>query len=151
MAFGNFKDLVKRTGSDKVLWAKAFKIVVNPKYRGHQRGLASVAYKYFDKKSAGNGNYPIWMVTTQNETTQFQQLAAVLADMELISKFNKEIKFLLCVIDIFCKYARVIPLKNKKGVTIVNALQSILNGSNGKPNKIWVDKLNFTIDQWNRG
>ena len=46
--------------------------------------------------------------------------------MWLISKFNKGIRFLLCVIDIFCKYARVIPLKDKKGVTIVNVFHEIL-------------------------
>ena len=66
---------------------------------------------------------------------------ADLADMQLISKFNKIFRFLLCVIDIFSKYAWVIPLENKKGVSIINAFQKILKESNGrKPNKIWVDK-----------
>ena len=60
--------------------------------------------------------------------------------MQLISKFNKGFRFLLCVIDIFSKYACVVPLKDKKGVSIVNAFQKILKGSNRKPNKIWVDK-----------
>ena len=46
--------------------------------------------------------------------------------MQLISKFNKGFRFLLCVIDIFSKYAWVVPLKDKKGVSIVNAFQSIL-------------------------
>ena len=59
--------------------------------------------------------------------------------MQLISKFNKGFRFLLCVIDIFSKYAWVIPLKDKKSVSIVNAFQKILNDSNRKPNKIWVD------------
>ena len=57
----------------------------------------------------------------------------------LISKFNKGFRFLLCVIAI-CLYAWVVPLKDKKGVSIVNAFQSILKKSNKKPNKIWVDK-----------
>ena len=65
---------------------------------------------------------------------------ADLADMQLISQFNKGIRFLLCVIDTFSKYAWVIPLKYKKVVTIINAFQSILNDSKRKPNKIWVDK-----------
>ena len=65
---------------------------------------------------------------------------ADLADMQLLSKFNKGIRFLLCVIDIFSKYAWVIPLKDKKGITITNAFQKILDESNRKPNKIWVDK-----------
>ena len=60
--------------------------------------------------------------------------------MQLISKFNKVFRFLLCVIDIFSKYAWVIPLKDKKGVSIVDAFQKILDDSNRKPNKIWVDK-----------
>ena len=63
-----------------------------------------------------------------------------LAHMQLLSKYNKEIRFSLCVIDIFSKYAWVVPLKDKKGVSIVAAFQSILKQSNRKPNKIWVDK-----------
>ena len=60
--------------------------------------------------------------------------------MPLISKFNKGFRFLLCVVDVFSKYAWVVPLKDKKGVSIVNAFQSILKKSNRKPNKIWADK-----------
>ena len=55
MAYGKSKDLVKRTQSDKVLRDKAFKIASNPKYDGYQRGLASMVYKFFDKKSSGSG------------------------------------------------------------------------------------------------
>ena len=62
------------------------------------------------------------------------------ADMQLIRNFNKGFKFLLCVIDIFSKYAQVIPLKDKKGISIVNGFQKIINNSKKKPNKIWVDK-----------
>ena len=61
-----------------------------------------------------------------------------LADMQLISKFNKGIRYILCVIDLFSKYSWVVPLKDKKGVSIVNAFQSILEKSNRKSNKIWV-------------
>ena len=60
--------------------------------------------------------------------------------MQLIRKFNKGFKFLLCVIDIFSKYVRVVPFKGKKGVSIVDAFQKILDDSNRKPKKIWVDK-----------
>ena len=60
--------------------------------------------------------------------------------MQLISKSNKGFRFLLCVIDIYSKYAWVIPLKDKKGTTITNAFQKSLNESNLKPNTIWVDK-----------
>ena len=62
--------------------------------------------------------------------------------MQLISKFNKGFRFLLCVIDIFSKYAWVVPLKDKKGISIVNAFQKMLDKSERKPNKIWVDKGN---------
>ena len=65
---------------------------------------------------------------------------ADLADMQLIRKFNKGFRFLLCVIDIFSKYAWVVPLKDKKGVSIVDPFQKILDNSNRKLNKIWVDK-----------
>ena len=59
---------------------------------------------------------------------------ADLADMQLLNNFNKEFRFLLCVIDMFSKYAWVIPLK---GISIVNAFQKILKESNRKPNRIW--------------
>ena len=80
--------------------------------------------------------------------------------MQLTSKFNKGFRFLLCVIDIFGKYAWVVPLKGKKGVTITNAFQKILNDSarrqnqskGPKPNKIWVDKdskfYNNSFKKW---
>ena len=60
--------------------------------------------------------------------------------MQLISKFNKGFRLLLCVIDIYRKYAWVILLKDKKGITITNAFQKILHESNHKPNKVWVHK-----------
>ena len=72
--------------------------------------------------------------------------------MQLLSKFNKGFRFFLCVIDIFNKYASVIPLKDKEGISIVNAFQIILKESNPKPNKIWVDKgsefYNNSVKKW---
>ena len=65
---------------------------------------------------------------------------ADLADMQLVSKFNKEFRCLLCIISIYSKYAWVIPLKNKKGVPITNAFQKTLDESICKPNKMRVDK-----------
>ena len=67
-------------------------------------------------------------------------MGADLADMHLISKFNKGIRFLLCVIDIFSKYAWAVPLRDKKCVTIVNSFQKILDDSKRKPNIKCVDK-----------
>ena len=60
--------------------------------------------------------------------------------MQLISKFIKGFRFLLWVIYIFSKFDWVVPLKDKKGVSIVGAFQKILDDSDWKPNKIWVDK-----------
>ena len=72
--------------------------------------------------------------------------------MQLINKFNKGFRFLLCVIDIYSKYTWVIPLKDKKRITITNAFQNILDESNPKPNKIWADKgsefYNRLIKPW---
>ena len=72
--------------------------------------------------------------------------------MQLISKFNKGFKFLLCVIDIYSKYAWIILLKDKKGIAITNAFQKVLDESNRKPNKIWVDKgsefYNRSMKSW---
>ena len=62
-----------------------------------------------------------------------------LADMQSLSKYNKGIKYLLCAIDLFSKYAWVVPLKDKRGITIVNAFQKIISKGR-KPNKIWVDQ-----------
>ena len=77
---------------------------------------------------------------------------ADLVDMQLISKFKKGFRFLLCVIDIFSKYAWVIALKDKKDASIVNAFQKILDRSKRKPNKIYVDKggefYNSSFKKW---
>ena len=79
---------------------------------------------------------------------------ADLADIQLLRKYNKGIKFLLCVIDIFSKYAWVVPLKDKKGKSIEKAFQIILKQSNRKPNKIWVNKssefYNAYFEKWLR-
>ena len=117
-----------------------------------------MVYKFFDKKSNGNG--------IKNEIKENQKLAnelhkpiirkfkkrkvyssykdnicgVDLADMQLISTYSKVIRYLLCAIDLFSKYAFVVPLKDKKGTTIANAFQSILGSSKRKPNKIWVDQ-----------
>ena len=85
--------------------------------------------------------------------------ASDLADMQLISKFDKGFRFLLSVIDIYSKYVWVFPLKDKKGGSIVSAFQSILHNSmelhsNRKPNKIWVDKgsefYNSHFKKWSK-
>ena len=67
-------------------------------------------------------------------------MSADLADMQIINKFNKGIRFLLFVIDIFSKYTWVIPLTDEKGITITNTFQKFLKESNRKPSKTWGDK-----------
>ena len=72
--------------------------------------------------------------------------------MQLISKFNKGFRSLLCTIDIFIKYAWIVPLNDKKGITITNTLQKILKESNRRPNKTWIDKgsefYNSSFKNW---
>ena len=123
-----------------------------------------MVYTFFDKKSTGGGvNIPlefneqvakglhkpiIRKFKKRKVYSGFRDniWGADLADMQLLSKFNKRSRFLLCAIDIFSKYARVVPLKDKKGISIANAFQKILDKSGRKPNKIWVDKASvFTI------
>ena len=62
------------------------------------------------------------------------------ADMQSLSKYNKGNKYLLYAIDLFSKCAWIVPIKDKKGVSIVNAFQKIISEGRRKPNKIWVDQ-----------
>ena len=170
MAYGDFKDLARRTASDKVLKDIAFNIAKNPKYDGYQRGLAFMVYKLFDKKQKGSGiNIPLEfneqlaeelfkpIIRKFKKRTVYSGFkdniwGADLAYMQLMGKFNNGFRFLLCVIDVFSKYAWVVPLKDKKGVSIVDAFQKILDKSRRKPNKIWVNKgsefYNNSFKKW---
>ena len=161
-AYSDSKDLANKNQSDKILRDKAFDIAKNPKYDGYQRELASMVYKFFDKKSRGNGiNKENKENSLQNSELATELLEPIirkfkkrqvyssfkdniwgvdLADMQLISKCNKRIRYLSCVVDLFSQYAFVVPLKDKKGTTVVNAFQSILNKLKRKPNKIWEDQ-----------
>ena len=120
MAYGDFKDLKRRTQSDKVLKDKAFKIASNPKYDEYQRGLASMVYKVFDKKSRGAG-------IKENKQSANELHKTIIR--KFINKYNTGIIYLLCVIDLFSRYAFVVSLKDKKGATIVNAFRSTLDSS----------------------
>ena len=130
MAYGDFKDLKKRTFSDKVLRDKAFNVAKNPKYDGYQRVLASMVFKFFDKKSKGSGvNIPLEfneqlakelhkpIIRSFNKRKVYSAFreniwGADLAEVQLICKFNKGFRYLLCFIEVFSKYAWVVPLKN---------------------------------------
>ena len=123
MAYGDFKDLASRTASDKALRDKAFSIAENSEYDGYQRRLAVVVSKFFDKTSVGSGvnthaynkiqrseelHKPI-IKKIKNRTvySKFKDniWGADLADMQLLSKFNKRFRFLLWVINILSRYA----------------------------------------------
>ena len=106
MAYGDFKDLARRTASDKILRDKAFNIAKNPKYDGYQRGLASMVYKFFDKSLKGSDvNIPLEFNEQLTKELHKQIIRnfrkrkiylrfedniwdADLADMQLISKFK---------------------------------------------------------------
>ena len=164
-AYADNKDLINRTKADKFLKDKAYNIASNPEYDGYQRGLASMVYKFFDKKSMGSGtaepsslerivkdssliladelHKPV--IKKFNKRKVYSQFkddiwGVDLADMQSLSKKNKAIKHNLCAIDLFSKYVFVAPLKDKKGISIVNAFNEIIKQSNKKPNKIWVDQ-----------
>ena len=141
-AYADHKDLINRTNADKVLRDKAYNIASNPKYDGYQRGLASMVYKFSDKKSMGSGTAKpsssmladklhkpiIRKFNKRKEYSQFKDniWGVDLADMQSLSKKNKGIKYLLCAIDLYSKYAFVIPLKDKKGISILNAFDKIM-------------------------
>ena len=85
MAYGDFKDLARRTASDKVLSDKAFNIAKNPKYDRYQRGLASMIYNFLKKKSGGSG------VTTLPNKTEQNQRPLDLATQQLPDELHKPI------------------------------------------------------------
>ena len=139
MAYGKVKNLVTKTQSDKVLREKAFKIASDTKYDGYQRGLASMVYKFFYKKSSRNAiineaNYQLEM-NSINELSEnvrkekyINHLETIfegvdLADMQSFSRYYKGIRYLLCEIDLFSKCEWVIPIKDKKGSSIVNTFK----------------------------
>ena len=135
-AYADHKDLINRTEADKVLRDKAYDIASYPEYYGYQRGLASMVYKFFDKKSIGSGINSSLMLANElhkpvikkfNKGKVYSQFkdniwGVDLADMQSLSRKNKGVKYLLCAIDLYSKYAFVIPLKDKKGISINNFL-----------------------------
>ena len=152
MAYGKSKDLTKWTQSDKVSRDKAFKIASGPKYGGYQRGLAAMAYKLFDKKSSGSGvttepNYQLANELHKQIIKKFKRQKVFLSfrdniwdvDLADMQSYNKGIKYLLCAIALFRKYAWVVSLKDKRAISIVNAFQKIVSKGR-KPNKIWFDQ-----------
>ena len=147
-AYADHKDLINRKKSDKLLRDKVYNIASNPEYDGYQRGLASMIYTFFDKKSMGSGmakpsslerivkdsssiladklHKPV--IKKFNKRKVYSQFKdniweVDLADMQSLSRKNKDIKYLLCVIDLFSKYAFVVPLKDKELVLLMHLIK----------------------------
>ena len=172
MAYVDFKDLPKRTASEKVLLDQVFNIAKNTKYDGYERDLASMRYKSFNK------TYTAGTVTRLNKSAiksknilneLAEELAeelrktinkkfekrkvnssfkdniwgAVLADMNLISRFNEVTFLLLCVIDMFSKYAWVFPL-------VVNSFQETLDKFGRKPDTNQIRYFTIFLKSWLR-
>ena len=129
-AYAKYEDRTNRRQSDIVSKNKALKIPFDPRVNGCQRGLASMVYKFFNERTKGSGinNKRNLLVNSQLAEELHKQIiknfkrrkvyssfedniwGADLADIQLISKYNKGIRYLLCVIDLFSRYAWVIPL-----------------------------------------
>ena len=145
MDYGDFKDLNRRTAADKVLPNKAFDIVKYPKYDGYQRGFASMIYRFFWWKNCWWSRTLAHKSAIKTENVFNKELGEELhkpiirkfkerkvhspfidnisgtdvADIQLIRKFNKGFRSLLCVIDFYSNYACVIPLKAKKELQLL--------------------------------
>ena len=135
---------------------------IDPKDDGYQRGLASMAHRFLDKKSRGSDvdaepNYLLANELHRQIIRKFKRRkvcssfrdniwGADLAEMQSINKSIEGIKYVLCAINLFSKYAWVVPL-DKRGISIANAFQKTISKvgeaeSEGrrKPNKIWADQ-----------
>ena len=115
-----------------------------------------MVYKFLDKKSSGSGivNEPNYQLANELHKPVFRKFRkrkvcssfrdniwdVDLAYMQSLSKYTKEIKYLLCTINLFSKYSWVFPIKDKKGTSIVNAFKKIISEGRRKPNKIWGDQ-----------
>ena len=121
--------------------------------------MNTLVYKFFDKKTKGTGIKNEIKENNKQLANEFHKPIirklkkrkvyssfkdniwdCDLADMQLLSKYNKGFRYVLCAIHLFIKYAFIVSLKHKKGVSIVNEFQSILNSTKIKPNEIWLDQ-----------
>ena len=108
-AYNKYKDSVNRKQSNIVLRNKAFKIATDPKINGYQRGLAAMVYKFFIRtKGSGIENKPLAEELHKPIIRNFKR-----------RKVYSSFKYLLCVIDLFSRYAWVIGLKNKKKMVVL--------------------------------
>ena len=148
---------------------KGFGIASNPQYDGYQQGLASKLNSFLKHNSRDTTNHIGTAITSKDQQLAnelhkpikkrklyflFRDKAwgSDLADLLLISKYNKGDRFLLCVIGIFSKYAWVVPLADRKNIAITNAFQKLIDEADRKPNKIWIDQgslfYNRSLKSW---
>ena len=146
---------------------RAYEIPRNHGYGGYQRALASMVYNFFDKKTGSGAMGTSRMRASVNERlveelhkpvsqkfkrrkvyARFKDVwAADLAEMKSQFSKNKNVKYLLCAIDVFTKYPWVKPLKDKNCKTVINAFLELVNESNHKPNNYGLIKEeNFIIN-----
>ena len=126
---------------------RAYEIVINPKFDGYQRGLASMVYKFFDKEQGSSVNEKLAQELHKPVIKKFKRTkmyarfkadiwAADLAEMGSLSSMNRGVKYLLCVIDVFTKCAWVKPLKDKEGKTVLHGFIEIVYKPKHQPNKL---------------
>ena len=152
-AYAKYKDVENRLIADDKLKNSSYDIASNPEFDDYQRDLASMVYKFFNSKVtprnktiSGKGTEEVNKILTEelhkpvirkfNKRKVYSQFkdniwGVDLADTLLLSQKNKSIKYLLCAIDLLSKYAFVVSLKDKKGISITIAFNKII-----KPNKI---------------
>ena len=150
-AYSDSKDLAKRAVSDTVLKDRACEIAVNPKYDGYQKGLASMVYKVFDKKTRSEAKTSVNEELAQElhkpiiKKSKRRRVypgfenniwAADLSEMGSFSPTNRRVKHILCVIHVFTKYVWINPLKDKKVKRFIHGFIETANKSKRKPNKL---------------
>ena len=160
MNYGAYKNLPRKNAYHKVLHIKPVEIASNLQYDGYQRWLASIVYNFSTKNLKAlllTQEHRLllkinkWLMNNTSPSVEdlrnakyFFSRAKIwytdLADIQLISKYNMEERFLLCVIDICSKYSWDVILKYKKGITNSNSFQKIFDDSCCKPNKVWLDQ-----------
>ena len=136
MAYGDFDYLPRRTIAYKKLYDKTLKIQKIEIWCISMRAYSNSLWIFYWKKL----HKPIIKKLEKHSLFVDNIWGVCLADMQLLSKFDKEICCLLCVIDIFNKYTWVVPLRDKKGIIICDTFHKVWNKSGRNPNKIWVDR-----------
>ena len=121
-----YRFLDKKPSGNGVDTSLANKSATEPNYQLANELHRQIIKKFKKPKVYSSFRYNIWGVD--------------LADIQSLNKYNKGIKYLLCAIDLFRKYTCIVPLKDKRGITIADAFQKIISKGR-KPNKIWVDQV----------